>query len=73
MDKKPDTVHTLFVGNLPVEVTEQDIRQVVLSIITTPLSSCLSQFFERDPSISIEQVALRRGSYKQMCYAHIRY
>ncbi|EEQ97387.1 Nucleolin, putative [Perkinsus marinus ATCC 50983] len=57
MDKKPDIVHTLFVGNLPVEVTEQDIRQ----------------FFERDPSISIEQVALRRGSYKQMCYAHIRF
>ncbi|KAF4702374.1 hypothetical protein FOZ63_022986, partial [Perkinsus olseni] len=57
MDKKPDVVHTLFVGNLPVEVTEQDIRE----------------FFERDPSIRIEQIALRRGSYKQMCYAHIRF
>ncbi|EER12225.1 Nucleolysin TIA-1, putative [Perkinsus marinus ATCC 50983] len=57
LDKKPDVVHTLFVGNLPVEVTEQDIRE----------------FFERDSSISIEQVALRRGSYKQMCYAHVRF
>ncbi|KAF4675095.1 hypothetical protein FOL47_008270 [Perkinsus chesapeaki] len=56
-DKKPDVVHTLFVGNLPVEVTEQDIKE----------------FFERDATLHISQIALRRGSYRQMCYAHIRF
>ena len=59
MSKKPSACTTLFVGNLPIETTEEDIE----SLFNSQLRE----------GVKVSSTSLRRGGYKGMSFAHVRF
>ena len=57
LEKRSPTCHTLFVGNIPDSASEQDLRN----------------FFTRVTDASPVSCSLRRGGFKGMLFAHVRF
>ena len=58
MDARPPTCHTLFMGNLAAEVTDDEVIDFFKSLV---------------PDIEVVSVSLRKGGFKGLAFAHVRF
>ena len=59
MTKKPSACSTLFVGNLPIETGEDELETLFNS--------------QMPETVRVSSISLRRGGYKGLSFAHVRF